>query len=69
MTADRAVSIASLDLIAKPNQITVRKVPGTRFTEIVDYDFEGVEIEQVDQQWLDDHLDRAFVESDDEVPF
>jgi DNA repair protein RadD len=69
VTADLAVSIASLDLIAKPNQITVRKVPGTRIDAIIDYDFEGVEIEQVDQQWLDDHLDRAFVESDDEVPF
>jgi DNA repair protein RadD len=66
-SAEEAESIASLELIAKPRRISVKQVPGTRFTEIVDYDFEGVEIEPVEQEWLDSHLSRLV--SDEEVPF
>ena len=65
---EEAVSIASLDLILQPALISVRDVPGTRFTEIVEFVFcEGAEPEQVDQEWLDSHLARAT--EDDEVPF
>jgi superfamily II DNA or RNA helicase len=65
LTVDDAVAIANLDLIAKPNAIKVKT--GGQFDEVVDYDYEGVELEEVDQDWLDNHLAR--VTEDDEVPF
>jgi DNA repair protein RadD len=67
-TIEEAVAIGNLDLILQPIGISVRDVPGTRFTEIVNFEFaEGAEIEAVDQEWLDNHLARAT--EDDEVPF
>jgi DNA repair protein RadD len=64
-TADDAVAIANLDLIAKPNAIKIKT--GGDFDEICDYDFDGVEIEEVDQYWLENHLQR--VGEDEEAPF
>jgi DNA repair protein RadD len=64
-SVDDAVAIGNLDLIAKPNAIKVKT--GGQFDEVVDYDYEGVELEEVDQDWLDNHLAR--VAEDDEVPF
>jgi DNA repair protein RadD len=67
-TIEDAVSIASLDLILKPIQIGVRDAAGGRFKEIVDVTFgDGLQPEEVDQEWLDDYLRRA--NEDSEVPF
>ena len=65
--ADDAVAIANLDLLNKPKAIKVRSVSGEKFDRIIDWDFTGCVAEQVDQEWLDDYLNR--VVSDDEVPF
>lgn len=67
-TIEEAVSIAHLDLVRRPKRIKVRKISGQKYDRIIDYDFEGVPFEPVDDDWLADYLSRALVE-DDEVPF
>jgi len=56
-TVEDGVAISGLDLIAKPNSITIKT--GGRFNEIIDYDFEGVVIEESDDEWLQDYLSRC----------
>lgn len=71
--ADEAVLLANLDVLAVPKSIKVKDVPGTKFKEIVSYDFEGVEFEPVDQEWLNGYLTRrredTWFDGGSEVPF